>query len=333
MRTSVVVCTRNRSASVKETLDALARLDAADYEVLVVDNSTDKEKELTEKFSIAAGAKYIHEPRRGLNVARNTGIANASGDIIAFTDDDCLPEKNWLRQTLANYSDPSVWACTSRIVQHTREGAADLFEAVAGQDLGETKRTFTGEDAHFGIGFLLSNLGKVFARHMKSRAPVPFGIGHGSGMTFRKEVFQKTGCGLFDERFGSGAKLGGCDDIEMLYRVLKSGHSVIYEPTAVVRHKHRFALEDVFKTRYDYSRSGAIFLRQYRRDALMFFMFYGRLAQLAIKTAQYKLTGKKELAQSFSGDLRGFLEGWKLHRQFEKDNSAAAKSAGQSPVG
>lgn len=333
MRASVIVCTRNRSASVKETLDALSRLDASDYEVLVVDNSSDSEKALTEKFTAAAGGKYIYEPRRGLNVARNTGIANATGDILAFTDDDCLPEKNWLRQTLPNYSSPSIWACTSRIVQHTHEGAADLFEAVAGQDLGGTKRLFTRDDTRFGIGFLLSNFGKVFARHMKSRAPVPFGIGHGSGMTFRKEVFQKNGCGLFDERFGSGAKLGGCDDIEMLYRVLKSGHSVVYEPTAIVRHKHRFAPEDVFKTRYDYSRSGAIFLRQYRRDALMFFMFYGRLAQLFIKTAQYKLTGKKDLAHSFSSDLRGFIEGWKLHRQFEKQNRAAAKSAAQSPVG
>ena len=147
-------------------------------------------------------------------------------------------------------------------------------------------------------------------------------------MIFRKEVFEKNGCGLFDERFGSGAKLGGCDDIEMLYRVLKSSHTIIYEPTAIVRHKHRFALEDVFKTRYDYSRSGAIFLRQYRRDTLMFFMFYGRLLQLLIKTAQYKLTNNKDLARSFSSDLHGFLEGWKLHRQFEKENRAAVKATG-----
>jgi glycosyltransferase involved in cell wall biosynthesis len=326
MRTSVIVCTRNRSASLRETLAALSQQEAADYEVLVVDNSTETEKVLTEKFTVATGAKYIHEPRRGLNVARNTGIACASGEIIAFTDDDCLPEKNWLRQTLPNYSDPAVWACTSRIVQHTREGAADLFEAVAGQDLGSEKRVFTGYDARFGIGFLMCNLGKVFARHMKSRAPVPFGIGHGSGMTFRKEVFANSGCGRFDERFGSGAKLGGCDDIEMLYRVLKSNHSIVYEPLAVVRHKHRSALEDVFKTRYDYSRSGAIFLRQYRRDTQMLVMFYGRLAQLAIKTAQYKLTGQRELAKSFSSDLNGFLEGWQLHRQFEKQNRATAKA-------
>ena len=331
MRASVIVCTRNRSASIKETLEALSKLDCPDYEILVVDNSADAEKEKTAEAAAMFGARYIYEPRRGLNVARNNGISHAAGDIIAFTDDDCLPEKNWLKFTLQNFSDPSVRACTSRIVQHTREGASDLFEEVAGQDLGDTRRIFTGPDVYFGIGFLLANVRKVFAKHMKSSAPVPFGIGHGSGMTFRKEVFQKIGS--FDERFGSGARLGGCDDIEMLYRVLKSGHSVIYEPMAIVRHKHRFAREDVFKVRYDYSRSGAIFLRQYRKDALMFFMFYGRLAQLFIKTVQYKLTRKKELAHSFSSDLRGFIEGWKLHRKFEKENLAAARSASHSPVG
>jgi len=320
MRISVVVCTRNRSNSINETLEAISKLDYPDFELLVVDSSTDLDKKRTEELTAQFGGKYIHEPRRGLNVARNTGVANASGSLITFTDDDCLPEKNCLRQTAPNFANPDVWACTARIVQHSHEGAADLFEEVAGQDLGEMKRQFTGNDVQFGVGFLLSNVTKVFSKHMKSRAPVPFGVGHGSGMTFRKEVFEKIG--RFDERFGSGAKLGGCDDIDMLYRVLKAGHSIVYEPSAIIRHKHRFALEDVFLTRYDYSRSGAIFMRQYRRDPLMLFMFYGRLIQLMIKTAQYKLLRKKELAQSFGSDLRGFLEGWANHRKFVRENRA-----------
>lgn len=320
MKASVVICTRNRSGSIAETLEAISKLNYPDFEALVVDNSDDGGKDKVAQLAAQYGCKFIHEPRRGLNVARNTGVAHAVGQIIAFTDDDCLPEKDWLRQTAPNFSDPTVWACTARIVQHTREGAADLFEEVAGQDLGETKRIFTGKDVQFGIGFLLANVTKVFSKHMKARAPVPFGIGHGSGMTFRKEVFEKVG--KFDERFGSGAKILGCDDLEMLYRVLKSNGSIVYEPFAVVRHKHRFAAEDVFKTRYGYSRSGAIFLRHYHRDPLMFFMFYGRLIQLLIKTAQYKLMRKRDLAQSFGSDLRGFLDGWAAHRKFCKENRA-----------
>ncbi len=317
MRISVVVCTRNRSGSIQETLEAISKQDCPDFEMLVVDSSDDADRKLTEALTLQFGGKYVHEPRRGLNVARNTGASHASGQFIMFTDDDCLPEKDCLQNTAPNFSDPSVWACTARIVQHSHEGAADLFEEVAGQDLGETKRRFTRTDVQFGLGFLLTNVSKVFSKHMKSRAPVPFGVGHGSGMTFRKEVFETIG--RFDERFGSGKKLGGCDDIDMLYRVLRAGHSIVYEPAAVIRHKHRFALEDVFHTRYDYSRSGAMFMRQYRHDPLMFFMFYGRLTQLTIKTLQYKLLRKTELAKSFSSDLRGFLEGWKNHRKFLKD--------------
>ena len=330
MRASVIVCTRNRGDSIEPTFAALSQLENADYEALTVDNSAGEQQEKTASLAAKYRIKYIFEPRRGLNVARNTGIRNASGDILIFTDDDCLPEKNWLSVTLPNFSDSSVWACTSRIVQHTREGAADLFEEVAGQDLGETGRVFFPADVHFDAGFILGNVTKVFRKHMKSSAPVPFGVGHGSGMAFRKEVFQKIG--LFDERFGSGAKMGGCDDIEMLYRTLKSGHNVVYEPEAIVRHKHRFAAEDVYHTRYDYSRSAAIFLRQYRKDPIMFIMFYGRLTQLFIKAVQYKLLRKPELARSFSNDFRGFLAGWKMHCQFEKDNAAAAAAPPQRSV-
>jgi glycosyltransferase involved in cell wall biosynthesis len=323
MRVSVIVCTRNRADSIGKTLTAVSQMEASPFELLVVDSSTEQEREETVKRAREFGAKYVLEPRRGLNIARNSGLANASGEIVAFTDDDCLPAKDWLSKKLRNFADPSVWACTGRVVQHSREGASDLFEEVAGQDLGGERHVFSNEDIRFGFGFLLGNLLKVFSKHMKSSAPVPYCIGHGSSMAFRKEIFGKIGS--FDERFGNGAPLGGCDDTEMLYRILKSGHRIVYEPSAVVRHKHRFAAEDVFKTRYGYSFGNATFMREYRGDALMFVMFHGRLFQLVIKTLQYKLLGKKELAQSFSSDLRGFLDGWSTSRKMSKKPGTQSK--------
>src|SRR5262249_43140604 len=152
---------------------------------------------------------------------------------------------------LKNFSDPQVWACTGRVVQYNREGACDLFEEVAGQDLGNEKRVFSKEDLQFGLGTLLGNALKVFAKHMKSRAPVPWCLGHGSSMAYRAEVFRKIG--RFDERLGGGAPLLSCDDTEMFYRILKSGHLLVYEPAAVVRHKHGLTKEEVFKARYNYS--------------------------------------------------------------------------------
>lgn len=318
MRASVIVITRNRSHSIGETLEALAKQDHPDCEVLVIDSSDGAEKEQTEKLVGQFGAqfKYVHEPRRGQALARNTGIPLTTGEVVAFTDDDCIPARDWLSKKVQNFSDPAIWACTGRVVKHQDGDASQLFEEVAGQDLGPERRVFTKADLDFGPGVLLANVTKVFAKHMKSGAPVPWCLGHGSSMSFRREAFRQIG-GL-DERYGWGQPFGGCEDIEIFFRTLKSGHKLVYEPAAVVRHKHRFTAEEVFRTRYIYSYAGAAFMRAQKADALMVFQFYGRLLQLLIKTAQFKITGKKDLAKSFGSDLRGFLDGWKSYRQYAR---------------
>jgi glycosyltransferase involved in cell wall biosynthesis len=329
VRVSVIVITRNRADSITETLQALAGQTGVDFEVLVVDSSEGAEKAATEKAVTAQGARfrYVHEPRRGQSLARNTGIPLASGEILAFTDDDCIPAPDWLAAQLPNYSDPAVWACTGRVVQHSSEGASQLFEEVAGQDMGLERRVFSPEDIRFGLGFFFGNLTKVFAKHMKSRAPVPFGIGHGSSMSFRRKALEQNG--IFDERYGGGGCVfGGCEDMEMFYRTLKSGHSIVYEPAAVIRHKHRFSADAVFHTRYVYSYGGAAFLREHRGDMLMRVMFYGRFLQLSIKAAQYKLLRKKDLAKSFSSDWQGFRDGWKAHRKYVRECRVTGRSDG-----
>jgi GT2 family glycosyltransferase len=339
---SVIVCTRNRSTSLSETLEALAALDTPGVEILIVDSSDGQEQQNTEAMARKFGAKYVVESLRGLSRARNTGIAAATGKIIAFTDDDCVPEKSWLTETLKNYSDPSVWACTGRVIQKLTGGASGLFEEVAGQDLGQERRVFTPADVQGGLGFVLANVRKVFAKHMKSGAPAPFGIGHGSSLSFRKKVFDTLGG--FDIRFGGGAPFKGCDDIEMLYRVLKGGHKIVYEPAAVIYHKHRLTsddtgssaarlsqestIEEVFKTRYIYSFSNGAMLREFRSHPPMFLMFYGRLLQLLLKSLQYRLTGNQNLAKSFGADLRGFLDGCKMHKKLSRENPAAHQPVG-----
>jgi GT2 family glycosyltransferase len=339
---SVIVCTRNRASSISETLEALAALEPRGVEIIVVDSSDGAEQENTKARAEKFGAKYVSEQRRGLSLARNTGIAAAAGEIIAFTDDDCVPEKDWLAQALKNYSDPSVWACTGRVIQRLTGGASGLFEEVAGQDLGTERRVFAPADVQGGIGFVLTNVRKVFAKHMKSGAPAPFGIGHGSSLSFRKRVFETLGG--FDVRFGGGAPFKGCDDIEMLYRVLKGGHKIVYEPAAVVYHKHRLTSDDsgssaarlseestaeeVFKTRYVYSFSNGAMLREFRSQPPMFLMFYGRLVQLLVKNLQYRLSGNTNLAKSFGADLRGFLDGCKMHKKMSRESATTARPRG-----
>ena len=94
---SVIIVTFNRADMLAETLSSLTAQLRIPEEVIVVDNnSTDTTKHVVESFSGRMNIRYIFEGIQGTSTARNTGIKNASGDIIAFLDDDCLAQKEWL---------------------------------------------------------------------------------------------------------------------------------------------------------------------------------------------------------------------------------------------
>jgi len=318
MHVSVIVITRNHSSCLADALAALAKQDHPDFEVIIVDSSAGEEKEKSVKLAEQFRAKYVFEPRLGQSLARNSGLPFCTGEIIAFTDDDCLPEKTWLSFLVQNYSSPEIWGCSGRVIPHRSETAADLFEEVAGQDLGENRRVFKPGEVRFRVGLILQNVGKIFAKHMKGKGLAPWCVGHGSSMSFRKTALDQLGG--FDNRLGAGAPLKSGEDIDINYRVLRSGHSIVYEPRAVVRHNHhRMTTEDVLKTRYAYSFGGAALMHENSGNPLMFCMKCGRLLQLFIKIAQYKLTGKKELARVFSQDLRGVRDGIAAQKKNPRD--------------
>ena len=296
MRVSVIVITRNHSGCLADVLAALAKQDHPDFEVIIVDSSAGEEKEKSVKLAEQFRAKYVFEPRLGQSLARNSGLPFCTGEIIAFTDDDCLPEKNWLSSLVQNYSSPEIWGCSGRVIPHRSETAADLFEEVAGQDLGGNRRVFKPGEVRFSVGLILQNVGKVFAKHMKGKGLAPWCVGHGSSMSFRKTALDQLGG--FDNRLGAGAPLKSGEDIDINYRVLRSGHSIVYEPRAVVRHNHhRMTAEDVLQNPLRLIVSAvAALMHENSGNPLMFCMKCGRLLQLFIKIAQYKLTGKKELA-------------------------------------
>src|SRR5580704_10785331 len=106
---AVVVCSYNGARTIGNTLESIHRQTARDIaEVIVVDDgSTDG----TAEVARAHGAHVIvHPANRGLAAARNTGVSATRADIVAFTDDDCLPTQTWLEDLLALYEAPDVVA-------------------------------------------------------------------------------------------------------------------------------------------------------------------------------------------------------------------------------
>ena len=99
-RVSVVVCSHNGSRTIRDCLDGLHHLDYPDYEVIVVDDgSTDATAEIAAGFDV----RLIRTPNRGLSSARNTGLEHATGEIVAYIDDDARPDPQWLTHLAATF--------------------------------------------------------------------------------------------------------------------------------------------------------------------------------------------------------------------------------------
>jgi len=109
---SVIIITRNRSESLKDTLTSLAIQTRLPDEVVVVDNaSADNTKEVVLSFSTQLNIKYVYESQRGIPYARNATLRNATGDILASLDDDCIAEKDWLKNLEIPFvRDPNIGA-------------------------------------------------------------------------------------------------------------------------------------------------------------------------------------------------------------------------------
>lgn len=118
MTVSIVVCTHNRAESLRDALQSVVSQDypALNYEIIVVDNcSTDNTKHVVEEFADNklnnANMRYVNEERLGLSYARDRGIEEARGEIIAFIDDDAKADRFWLSRLTKVYSEEKDAAC------------------------------------------------------------------------------------------------------------------------------------------------------------------------------------------------------------------------------
>ncbi|WP_128547013.1 glycosyltransferase [Larkinella soli] len=248
---SVVLCTRNRAAHLRQCLRSLRSLDCRPAEIVVVDNAPvdDSTREVVREFP---GVVYCREPRPGLDIARNTGYRHARSPVVAYTDDDVQVHPHWVYQVWKSFRNPAVAAMTGLVIAAELQTEAQLiFEKHWSFNRGYTDKFYD----------------QTFFENTLPFGPPVWEIGAGASMAFRRRVLEAVGG--FDERLDVGA--AGCNgDSEMWFRVLNQGHTIHYNPRAVAFHTHRRELSALKNQLFHYMRghtAAALVQREVNRQA------------------------------------------------------------------
>ncbi len=231
---AVILCTLGHEQLLTRCLEALTRMSCSQFEIVVVDNrpSEPGTRELVSSFSHRALVRYVAEPRPGLAVARNAGVAAAEwAQYVAFTDDDVVVDEQWLARLLAAFSDPLVDAVSGLVLPLTlRSVAQKRFEQYAGFGKGVRGERYDLHTHRADDRFLYPYWGGMF--------------GSGNSMAFRRDALLSVGG--FDPALGAGTPTGGGEDLAAFTDVILAGGRVVYEPGSICWHEHR-SLEDALR--------------------------------------------------------------------------------------
>lgn len=227
---TVAICTRERPEDLHRALTAAAALPNHGGGVLVVDNcpASDASKAVVARFP---AVRYVVEPRRGLNNARNRALAEAGTDVVAFSDDDAVVDPFWLDAIVAAFARPEVGCVTGLTLPLELENAAqEEFEALAGfSKRGFDRREFRSPPLN----------------------PLATGsVGAGANMAVRRLLGDAIG--PFDPGLDAGTPTLSGGDHEYMSRILRAGWTIVYEPCALNWHRHRRTRAEMLKAVHGY---------------------------------------------------------------------------------
>lgn len=225
---AAIICTRDRPAMLAGCLEAVRGAMRPGDEVVVVDSASraGTTAEVADRF----GFPVVRLERPGLSRARNAGVEATTAPLVAFTDDDCQPDRAWMARVSAGFTGASVGFLTGRVNADQHERAVSVFESA-------TPRWWGPEDDVLTMG-------------------------HGANMAFRREVLEELGG--FDERLGAGSRFPAAEDTDLFWRALRTGWSGRYEPGAIVTHLQWRSRNDVLRVEYRYGVGGGAFAAKVR---------------------------------------------------------------------
>jgi glycosyltransferase involved in cell wall biosynthesis len=233
-RATVAVCTRDRPEDIERCLASLLKLPDDGQEVLVIDNCPSDEAtfKIVQSYNKRDGRpiRYVREDRPGLDCARNRALREAKHDVVAFTDDDAVPDPGWLRALVRNFGDPLVLCVTGLTMPLELETKA--------QEAFERYSTFAR-------GF------RRVEWDSTKLPPLAAGkVGAGVNMALRRSVIETVG--PFDEALDVGTPTRSGGDNEMFSRILTAGYRIVYDPAALSWHRHRRTWQELHRTFYGY---------------------------------------------------------------------------------
>jgi GT2 family glycosyltransferase len=226
---TVLVATRDRTESLLRCLTSIAALDYPAFDVVVVDSAptTDATRRALEQMAGRVGRArltYVHETLPGLARAHAAGLAAVTGAWVAITDDDVVVDPQWL----ASLAEAITWgddvACVTGLILPAEllTPAQSLLEQYGGFARGFVPRLF---DEHGN-------------RPIDPLFPLTAGrFGSGANMAYRVDALRTAGG--FDPVLGAGTPARGGDDLAGFLRVIRRGHTLAYQPSAIIWHHHR----------------------------------------------------------------------------------------------
>lgn len=216
MNISIIICTYNRYRSLQRTLDSIRKMivpDKIEWELIVVDNnSPDNTKKTVKSFQKSSPflVRYVFEKKQGLSFARNRGIQEAKGELLAFTDDDVRVDRSWLKNIAPVFEKYDIACIGGKILPVWEKPkpdwlTTDLYGNLALLDYGES--------------IIYLDKPKIW----------------GANIVIKKSIFKKYG--KFNTMLGRiPCKLFGFEETEFLETLIKNNEKVLYTPDILVYH-------------------------------------------------------------------------------------------------
>jgi len=323
---TVIVCTRDRTEGLGESLRSIQQVSYQPLEILVVDNAptTDDTRELvTAMAENDARLHYTREPLPGLSRARNHGMARAQYDLVCFTDDDTRVDPGWLSAVAAGFAADPETVCVTGLV--------------ASSSLNTGSERFFDSRYSWGEAFEPRRFDLATHRHSSALYPYSAGVfGTGANFAFRRGTV--TDLGGFDPILGAGGPGRGGEDLDIFLRIILAGGRICYLPSSLVWHQHRSDIDALGEQIYSYGHGLGAYLAKHlinglmpvvllRRGLRQATVVLGRTRQ-ASRAGQMRVGGRR-LALT---EARGVLAGALCYRRAARRPAALPENHDRQPA-